>query len=123
MENKPKIVSLYEEAEWRSETMSLLEFCRKSNKDGEIAQWVRRLFDQEESTDTADSDEEAKQQQLEAFANQCPMRGQKLVACDMLSIYNDRWFGQWLALRKPFRALEDLLDTSIIEKARPAFSQ
>ena len=97
--------------------MTLLEFCRKSNKDGDIAQWVKRLFEQEESVAAAD-DGEAKQQELEAFANRRPMRGQKLVACDMLSIYNDRWFGQWLALRKPFRALEDLLDNSIIEKAR-----
>ena len=58
------------------------------------------------------------EEQLEAFANACPMRGEKLVACDMLSIYNDRWFGQWLVLRKPFRSMEELLVAEVVEKAR-----
>ena len=116
METKPKVVTLYEECDWRRDGMTLLEFCRKSNKDGEIAQWVARLFNQSEAVDP-EEDEEAQTEKLKTFANECPMRGQKLVACDMLSIFNDRWFGQWLALRKPFRVLDDLLDPSVIEKA------
>jgi hypothetical protein len=56
-------------------------------------------------------------QTLQAFANSCPMKGQKLIACDMLSLFNDRWFGQWLALRQPFRDLEKLLDAEVVEKA------
>ena len=54
---------------------------------------------------------------LEAFAKICHMSGERLIACDMLSIFNDRWFGQWLALRKPFRLLEELLDAEVVEKA------
>ena len=62
-------------------------------------------------------DEEVQAERLKAFANACPMKGEKLVAYDMLSIFNDRWFGQWLAMRKPFRNLEDLLDDNIVQKA------
>ena len=117
METKPQVVVLYEQSDWRQDGMSLLEFCRKSNKDGAIAHWVARLHKESEDFDPND-DEEVKTRKLEAFANICPMRGEKLVACDMLSIHNDRWFGQWLALRKPFRALEDLLDRNVADKAR-----
>ena len=94
----------------------LLGVLRKSNKDGAIAQWVKRLYKASEEVDV-DEDEEEKTRKLEHFANICPMQGEKLVACDMLSIFNDRWFGQWLALRKPFRRLEDLLDKAIVDKA------
>ena len=108
METKPEAVQNYEACDWRRDDMPLLEFLRKSNKDGAIAQWVKRLHG---ATGGGTA--------LEDFANACPMKGQKLVACDTLSIYNDRWFGQWLALRKPFRSLEDLLDANIVDKARP----
>ena len=101
-------VQNYEACDWRREDTPLLEFLRKSNKEGAIAQWVKRLHG---ATGGGTA--------LEEFANACPMKGQKLVACDTLSIYNDRWFGQWLALRKPFRSLEDLLDANIVDKARP----
>ena len=114
MEHKPQVVKAYEESEWRREDMSLLEFCRKTNQDGQIARWVRRKF---AATDK-EAMPEGEQEQLEAFANACPMRGEKLVACDMLSIYNDRWFGQWLVLRKPFRSMEELLAPEVVEKAR-----
>ena len=36
----PKIVQLYQESAWRRDDMSLLEFARKTNKKGEIAQWI-----------------------------------------------------------------------------------
>ena len=116
MEIKPKLVEHYETASWRSDAMTFLEFCRKSNKDGAIAQWVKRLYKASEEVDE-DEDEEEKTRKLEQFANVCSMQGEKLVACDMLSIFNDRWFGQWLALRKPFRNLDDLLDEAIVDKA------
>jgi len=53
---------------------------------------------------------------LEVFANSCAMRGERVIACDMLSLFNDRWFAQWLTLRKPFRDLNDLLDANVIAK-------
>lgn len=109
MEGKPKLVEAYEESEWRAENMSLLEFARKSNEVGEIIAWVKDLY--------KDYQKDGGDQTLQAFANSCPMKGQKLIACDMLSLFNDRWFGQWLALRQPFRDLEKLLDAEVVEKA------
>ena len=109
MEAKPKLVENYEASEWRSEEMTLLEFLRKSNEAGDIISWVKDLHKADTKAGGGQS--------LESFANACPMKGQKLIACDMLSLFNDRWFGQWLALRKPFRDLEKLLDAEIVKKA------
>ena len=39
-EKKPRFVETYEEASWRREDMSLLEFLRKSNKDGDIIKYI-----------------------------------------------------------------------------------
>ena len=114
MEPKPKLVETYEESEWRADNMSLLEFARKSNEAGDIIAWVKDLH--------KDYQKAGGDQTLQAFANSCPMQGQKLIACDMLSLFNDRWFGQWLALRQPFRELEKLLDAEIVEKAGSATS-
>lgn len=108
-EKLPKEVELYEASVWRREDMSFLEFLRKINDNGEIHQWVKRAYKQSDQTVT-----------LEDFANSCPMRGERLIACDMLSIFNDRWFAQWLTLRKPFRDLNDLLDANVVDKARGA---
>ena len=109
MDAKPKLVENYEASDWRSEDMTLLEFLRKSNEAGDIISWVKDLHKADTKTGGGQS--------LESFANTCPMKGQKLIACDMLSLFNDRWFGQWLALRKPFRDLEKLLDAEIVNKA------
>lgn len=109
MEGKPTTVENYEASEWRAENMSLLEFARKSNEAGEIIYWVKDLYKEHQKA--------GGQQSLADFANMCPMKGQKLIACDMLSLFNDRWFGQWLALRKPFRQLEELLDPEVVDKA------
>ena len=95
----PKIVQLYQESAWRREDMSLLEFARKTNKKGEVAQWIRQKRIKQGSAET-----------LEDFANGCQMEGEKLIAVETVSVFNDRYFGQWLALRSPFRALEDLTD-------------
>ena len=119
MDTKAKLVEAFEASEWRSESMSFLELCRKSNTAGDIARWVKRL---QKEAEGVHEDEEIQAEKLKAFANACPMKGEKLVACDMLSIFNDRWFGQWLALREPFRNLEDLLDDNIVQKAGPKVS-
>ncbi|CAE7526082.1 Pif1 [Symbiodinium pilosum] len=108
----PAVVKLYQDSDWRREDVSLLEFCRKSNRDGGIARWVIRLHK---------DDEETRSRNLRAFANTCLMFGEKLMACDMLSIFNDRWFGQWLALRKPFRDLADLVLSNVQEKVPVQF--
>ena len=41
-DTQPKEVKLYMESTWRSENMSLLEFLRKTNDDGEICGAVDR---------------------------------------------------------------------------------
>ena len=104
-ETVPKIAQLYQESAWRRKDMCLLEFARKTNKKGEIAQWVWRKHNKEGSAES-----------LEAFANKCEMQGEKLIAVEMVSIFNDRYFGQWLALHSPFRSLEDLVDPAVTEK-------
>lgn len=104
-EKLPKEVDLYETSAWRRDDMSFLEFLRKINDKGEIHQWVKRAYKEADQTVT-----------LEAFANSCAMRGERVIACDMLSLFNDRWFAQWLTLRKPFRDLNDLLDANVIAK-------
>ena len=109
------LVKAYEECAWRREDMALLEFCRKTNKDGQIAKWVVQLH--KASSNWAPADEAGTRlRKLHAFANECPMKGEKLVACDTLSLFNDRWFGQSLALRQPFRKLSDLLLNDVVEK-------
>ena len=57
-------------------------------------------------------------ERLEAFANSCEMEGEKLIAVETVSVFN-RYFGQWLALRSPFRTLEELIDPAVAEKAAP----
>ena len=46
--------------------------------------------------------------EVEEFANSYKPQAEKLVAASMYSMLNDRYYGQWLVLRKPFRELEDL---------------
>ena len=39
-DKKPKFVEVYEESSWRREDMNLLEFLRKSNKDGNVIRYI-----------------------------------------------------------------------------------
>ena len=48
------------------------------------------------------------------------VRGQKLVAADMVSRLNDHWYGQWLVLHVPFRRVEDLVNPEIISRVPAA---
>ena len=57
---------------------------------------------------------------LEDFANSCPCRGDKLVAAGMNSMMNDKYYGQWLVLNKPFRRIEDLASQADILEKVPA---
>ena len=75
-EARPKIVQLYQESAWRREDMSLLEFARKTNKKGEIAQWVLHKRNKQGSAEP-----------LEDFANNCKTEGEKLIAVEMVSVF------------------------------------
>ena len=46
--------------------------------------------------------------EVEEYANSYKPQAEKLVAASMYSMLNDRYFGQWLVLHKPFREVEDL---------------
>ena len=107
----PTIALAYMASTWRSEDMTLLEFARKSNEDGRIARWIKEQHKRDGSHSP-----------LETYANVVPMKGEKLVAVDMVSIMNERYFGQWLALHVPFRCLSDLEDEDIKEKVPPQYA-
>ena len=110
IDSEDELVNLYQSCEWRRDTMTMLEFLRKSNRKGEIARWIRERF-QEDTTG----------QELEDFANNCPMEGEKLVACEMLSVFNDRWFGQWLVLNVAFRDIQELLPPDVVDRVPMQF--
>ena len=152
VDKKPKFVELYESFGWRSEDMTLLEFLRKSNKDGEIIRYLQQKHVNQVMTEVQNRTKEddktfAKHRQqllsawnkhkkekkdedeeplsltdflagegeecyqdltpLEAFANAYQTRGEKLIAVTTYSMLNDKFFAQWLILRKPFRRMEE----------------
>ena len=134
--------------------MTLLEFLRKSNAQGEIIHHIRkkhqeavmeevRAFRQESDKDFAAcrkellsafrrhrSERKARRQEtkpltefladrdyeglttLEDFANNYVCRGEKLAAVSTHSMLNDRYYGQWLALNRPFRRLEEFIESA-----------
>ena len=105
LEKQPEYVKLYEDCAWRSEDITLLEFLRKSNQAGEVVQWLKKAH---EKADTV--------LDLGEFASAYKMFGEKVVAAETVSIFNDKYFGQWLMLFKPFRKASDFLDANIMQK-------
>ena len=100
MEKKPDFVQKYEDAQWRGNQMTLLEFLRKSNKDGKIIRYVREAWKR-------NGQQPPEEEGLQKFAREHKTRGQKLIAADTVWRLNDTYYGQWLALNVPFRRLED----------------
>ncbi|OLP85771.1 hypothetical protein AK812_SmicGene33220, partial [Symbiodinium microadriaticum] len=88
----PQEVTQYMSADWAAGRISLLDFLRKTTAEGRICAWLRRHH-------VADS----RGLSLEEFAARYVVRGEKLVAADMLSRLNDKFYGQWLMLHVPFR--------------------
>ena len=107
MEKKPDFVELYETSGWRGESMTLLEFLRKSGKSGGIIRWLKEKHRQQPDSSS---------QTVEEFARGYVCKGEKLVAAETVSRQSDKFFGQWLALNIPFRHLEDLVVPDIAEK-------
>ena len=102
MVDKPQYVQQYEQATWRGD-MTLLEFLRKVNAKGAILEHTRKAHQRSGSTAG-----------LESFALQFQTFGEKVVAAEMVSMLNDKYFGQWMALQVPYRRLEDLLVPEIV---------
>ncbi|CAE8608166.1 unnamed protein product, partial [Polarella glacialis] len=101
--DQPREVRLYQQCSWRSEDMSMLEFLRKSNNEGGICGWLLELHRKSGSTAS-----------LAAFANTYKMQGEKIVACDMVSRMNDKYYGQWLVLHVPFSSVTDFVKPNVL---------
>ena len=110
MEPLPKFVQLYQVCAWRGDNMTLLEFLRKSNDAGDVIDWLRKAH---EAKDPASD--------LGEFATEYRTFGEKVIAAEMVSPFNDKYFGQWLMLYKPFRNILDLLDPEVMEKVPPRY--
>ena len=48
--------------------------------------------------------------EIEEYANAYKCQAEKMIAASMYSMLNDRYYGQWLVLNKPFVRLRDLMD-------------
>jgi hypothetical protein len=93
----PSIVQSYMACAWRSESMCLLDFLRRTNGAGHIHAYLKRRYKTE-----------GVEGPLEAWANVAPLRGEKMVAALYLSRFSDRFYGQWLLMNVPFRSMDDL---------------
>ncbi|CAK9101303.1 ATP-dependent DNA helicase PIF1 [Durusdinium trenchii] len=104
MPEPPGYVTAYEQCAWRDDRMTLLEYLRKANGRGDIIQWIQRAH---AKADTA--------LDLADFACQCRCFGEKVIAAEMVSVFNDKFFGQWLMLNVPFRKAETFLSDDIVK--------
>ena len=75
--------------------MTLLEFLRKSSKEGNIAKHIRQRMAEE-----AEDDES-----LEAFANRCACKGETFIAVVTAMRFSDAFYAQWTVMNVPFRRL------------------
>ena len=98
MEPFPKFVHLY------------LEFLRKSNDAGEVISSLQKEY---EEADTASD--------LGEFATAYRTFGEKIIAAEMVSIFNDKFFGQWLMLHVPFRDAASFLIPEVMAKVPPRY--
>ncbi|CAE7689606.1 unnamed protein product [Symbiodinium sp. CCMP2592] len=105
MDAQPEFVRRYEQCVWRSDNMSLLEYLRKSNAAGEVVAWIQKLH---AAADSA--------LDLGEFASVQTTFGEKVVAAETVSIFSDKYFGQWLMLHVPFRSAAAFLFPDIVAK-------
>ncbi|CAJ1342196.1 unnamed protein product [Effrenium voratum] len=97
----PREVGLYLAADWARGRVSLLDFLRKTTEEGQICGWLRKAHARAGGAAVAGD--------LDSFAAAYAVRGEKVVAADMVSRFNDRFFGQWLMLHTPFEQPSDFL--------------
>ncbi|CAK9089817.1 unnamed protein product [Durusdinium trenchii] len=104
MEQPPAYVALYEQATWRGE-MTLLEYLRRVNNKGNILEHIRKAHKKD-----------TRGLSLESFAIRYETFGEKVIAAEMVSMLNDKYYGQWMALNVPFETLSGLLVQDIVDK-------
>ena len=90
---------------------TLLEYLRKSNASGDIVHWLQKAH---AAADTAVD--------LAAFAQEYRTFGEKIFAAETVSIFNDKYFGQWMMLHLPFRSVADLVPADIADKVPVRYS-
>jgi len=113
METKPDFIQCYEDSEWRSIDVTLLEYLRKSNKVGRIICYIVDAYRRENNLTKKDKiDDEV----LASFAQEFETSGEKVIAADMMWRMNDKYYGQWLALNMPFKKWADLRDEEVALK-------
>ena len=100
---KPEYLQLYEAADWRCD-MPLIEYLRKVNKKGAILEHIRKAYLQTDQ-----------RVPLQDFAVRFETFGEKIIAAEMVSMQNDKFYGQWMALHIPYKRLEDLLLPEIVQ--------
>ena len=94
---KSKLIRLYVQSEWRSASMSFLEYLRRSGHKGAVH---HRLQKRHKS--------EGNGQDLHSWIQDCPTHGEVMVAAITYARSNDLYYAQWLVLNVPFRRLQDL---------------
>ncbi|CAE7622236.1 Pif1 [Symbiodinium microadriaticum] len=77
--------------------MSLLDYLRLSDRQGNIHSFVKKQYALEHRTTS-----------LENFVNKCRPTGELLVAAIRYSRGNPNFFKQWLMMHVPFRQIDDL---------------
>ena len=103
----PERVAQYMRSRWRADDMCLEEFLRKTNKKGQIQNYIKKAY--EKATHRGDEeDEEVLEESLEAWANNVQPQGQVMLAATYLSRYNDKYYGQRVLITHPFRKMEEL---------------
>ena len=103
----PERVLQYMRSRWRAEDMCLEEFLRKTNKKGQIQNYIKKAY--EKATHHGEEEDEAVlEESLEAWANNVQPQGQVMLAAMYLSRYNDKYYGQRVLMTHPFRKMEDL---------------
>ena len=103
----PDRVQQYMDSKWRRPDMTLAEFLRKTNQQGQIHRSLKKRYLQakmEAETGGAELMEES----LEEWANNAQALGEVALAAMYLSRYNDKFYGQWALMNVPFQRIDDL---------------
>ena len=98
----PARVQQYMACTWRKDSMTLAEFLRKSNSQGNIHQSFQKRHKDHLKANGGEFPG------LEDWINNAPYLGDVLTASIYLSRYNDEFHGQWIIMNIPFRSLDEL---------------
>ena len=90
----PSGIQYYLRATW-ARNLSLLDFLRKTNRQGETSNWFECTLDH--------------------FDAQKKCNGEQAVAATVGSRLNDPFYGQWLMLHVPFEAPRQFIDENMLQ--------